>query len=81
MNHFIRFSLDPSYWRGRVYKDLQGFVLHEPELDKNNDIGDSDGDHRGEGASLNSEQTQAGHWSCLFQLLVIIKFGNENKKM
>ena len=49
---------------------LLGYFSHEPELDKNNDIGDPDGDHRGEGTPLHSEQSQPGQWSCPFQLLV-----------
>ena len=44
---------------------------HEPELDENNDIGDPDGDHRSDRAPLDSEKSQAGHRSCLFQLLHI----------
>ena len=39
-----------------------------------NHIGDSNGDHGGDGASFDCEETQACHWSCFFQLLK-----NENR--
>ena len=60
-----------AQWAGLCYTyTLLGYFSHEPELNKNDDISDSDGDHRGQCAPLDSEQSQAGHWSCLFQLLV-----------
>ena len=49
-------------------------LLHESELDKNDHISDSNGDHGGDGASFDCEETQACHWSCRFQLLK-----NENR--
>ena len=56
-----------AQWAGLCYTyTLLGYFSHEPELDQNDDISDSDGDHRGKCAPLNSEQPQAGHWSCLF---------------
>ena len=60
-----------AQWAGLCYTyTLLGYFSHEPELNKNDDISDSDGDHRGKCAPLDSEQPQTGHWSCLFQLLV-----------
>ena len=45
--------------------------LNKSELNKNYHIGDSNGDHGGDCAPFNCEETQACHWSCLVQLLVL----------
>ena len=48
--------------------------LNKSELDKNDHVGDPNGDHWSKCAPFNCEETQACHWSCLVQLLK-----NENR--
>ena len=55
--------------------------LNKSELNKNYHIGDSNGDHGGDCAPFNCEETQACHWSCLVQLLVIFKGDQKTMKV